>query len=113
MAKARYEFGLAVITEVMTPNDVGMVCEYADILQIGTRNMQNYFLLDEVGRVDKPVVLKRGMSATIEEWLLAAEYILPQGNPNVILCQRCNRTFEKLTRKTMDTTAIPLLTKAS
>src|SRR6059058_5099521 len=76
LAKARSEFGMAVITEVMTPTDVPMVCEYADILQIGTRNMQNYMLLDEVGRAPKPVVLKRGMSATIEEWLLAAEYIL-------------------------------------
>jgi len=80
LAKARSEFGMAVITEVMTPADVAMVCEYADILQIGTRNMQNYMLLDEVGRVRKPVMLKRGMSATIEEWLLAAEYILSQGN---------------------------------
>ena len=113
LAKARDEFGLAVITEVMTPNDVGMVCEYADILQIGTRNMQNYFLLDEVGRIDKPVVLKRGMSATIEEWLLAAEYILSQGNPNVILCERGIRTFEKMTRNTMDISAIPLIKRLS
>src|SRR5437868_8756761 len=113
LAKARDEFGLAVITEVMTPNDVGMVCEYADILQIGTRNMQNYYLLDEVGRVDKPVVLKRGMSATIEEWLLAAEYILSQGNPNVILCERGIRTFEKMTRNTMDISAIPLIKRLS
>src|SRR6266516_1376188 len=87
LANARSEFGMAVITEVMTPSDVPMVCEYADILQIGTRNMQNYMLLDEVGRTNKPVVLKRGMSATIEEWLLAAEYILAQGNRNVILCE--------------------------
>jgi 3-deoxy-7-phosphoheptulonate synthase len=113
LAKARDEFGLAVITEVMTPNDVGMVCEYADILQIGTRNMQNYFLLDEVGRIDKPVVLKRGMSATVEEWLLAAEYILSQGNPNVILCERGIRTFEKMTRNTMDISAIPLIKRLS
>src|SRR6266446_287472 len=113
LAQARDEFGLAVITEVMTPNDVGMVCEYADILQIGTRNMQNYFLLDEVGRIDKPVVLKRGMSATIEEWLLAAEYILSQGNPNVILCERGIRTFEKITRNTMDISAIPLIKQLS
>ena len=113
LAKARNEFGLAVITEVMTPSDVDMVCEYADILQIGTRNMQNYFLLDEVGRVDKPVVLKRGMSATIEEWLLAAEYILSRGNPNVILCERGIRTFEKMTRNTMDISAIPLVRRLS
>ncbi len=113
LAKARDEFGLAVITEVMTPGDVDLVCEYADILQIGTRNMQNYYLLDEVGRVDKPVLLKRGMSATIEEWLLAAEYILSQGNPNVILCERGIRTFEKMTRNTMDISAIPLIKRLS
>lgn len=109
LAKARAEFGMAIITEVMTPSDVSMVCEYADILQIGTRNMQNYMLLDEVGRTNKPVVLKRGMSATIEEWLLAAEYILSQGNRNVILCERGIRTFEKITRNTMDISAIPLI----
>ncbi len=113
LAKARSEFGLAVITEVMTPTDVPMVCEYADILQIGTRNMQNYMLLDEVGRASKPVVLKRGMSATIEEWLLAAEYILSQGNRNVILCERGIRTFEKITRNTMDISAIPLIKQLS
>src|SRR5712692_3451957 len=109
LAKARDEFGLAIITEVMTPTDVEMVCDYTDILQIGTRSMQNYMLLDEVGRVEKPVVLKRGMSATIEEWLLAAEYILSQGNSNVILCERGIRTFEKMTRNTMDISAIPLI----
>src|SRR5947209_2066980 len=113
LAKARSEFGLAVITEVMTPTDVPMVCEYADILQIGTRNMQNYMLLDEVGRTAKPVVLKRGMSATFEEWLLAAEYILSQGNRNVILCERGIRTFEKVTRNTMDISAIPLIKQLS
>jgi 3-deoxy-7-phosphoheptulonate synthase len=109
LAKARQEFGMAVITEVMTPSDVPLVCEYADILQIGTRNMQNYMLLDEVGRSNKPVVLKRGMSATIEEWLLAAEYVLSQGNEDVILCERGIRTFEKITRNTMDISAIPLI----
>jgi 3-deoxy-7-phosphoheptulonate synthase len=113
LAKARSEFGMAVITEVMTPADVAMVCEYADILQIGTRNMQNYMLLDEVGRVRKPVMLKRGMSATIEEWLLAAEYILSQGNRDVILCERGIRTFEKITRNTMDISAIPLIKSLS
>jgi 3-deoxy-7-phosphoheptulonate synthase len=109
LAKARAEFGMAVVTEVMTPADVPMVCEYADILQIGTRNMQNYMLLDEVGRARKPAMLKRGMSATIEEWLLAAEYILSQGNRDVILCERGIRTFEKVTRNTMDISAIPLI----
>jgi 3-deoxy-7-phosphoheptulonate synthase len=113
LARARDEFGMAVITEVMTPSDVEMVCDYADILQIGTRNMQNYFLLDKVGKAEKPVVLKRGMSATIEEWLLAAEYILTQGNPNVILCERGIRTFEKMTRNTMDISAIPLIKRLS
>ena len=113
LAKAREEFGMAVITEVMTPSDVELVSEYADILQIGTRNMQNYMLLDEVGRSEKPVMLKRGMSATIEEWLLAAEYVLSQGNPNVILCERGIRTFEKATRNTMDISAIPLIKKLS
>ena len=113
LAKARAEFGLAVITEVMTPSDVPMVCAYADILQIGTRNMQNYMLLDEVGRTRMPVLLKRGMSATIEEWLLSAEYILSQGNPNVILCERGIRTFEKMTRNTMDISAIPLVERLS
>jgi 3-deoxy-7-phosphoheptulonate synthase len=113
LAKARSEFGMAVITEVMTPADVPMVCEYADILQIGTRNMQNYMLLDEVGRTQKPVVLKRGMSATFEEWLLAAEYVLSQGNRNVILCERGIRTFEKMTRNTMDISAIPLIKQIS
>ena len=113
LAKARAEFGLAVITEVMTPSDVSLVSEYADILQIGTRNMQNYMLLDEVGRAEKPVVLKRGMSATIEEWLLAAEYVLAQGNHNVILCERGIRTFEKMTRNTMDISAIPLIKRLS
>lgn len=109
LAKARAEFGMPVITEVMTPTDVALVSEYADILQVGTRNMQNYFLLDEVGRSNKPVMLKRGMSATIEEWLLAAEYILSQGNRNVILCERGIRTFEKATRNTMDISAVPLI----
>jgi 3-deoxy-7-phosphoheptulonate synthase len=113
LAKARTEFGMAIITEVMTPTDVPLVSEYADILQIGTRNMQNYMLLDEVGRINKPVVLKRGMSATIEEWLLAAEYILSQGNSNVILCERGVRTFEKYTRNTMDISAIPVIKQLS
>jgi 3-deoxy-7-phosphoheptulonate synthase len=113
LAKARKEFGMAVITEVMTPTDVEMVSEYADILQIGTRNMQNYMLLDEVGRTRKPAVLKRGMSSTFEEWLLAAEYILSQGNPNVILCERGIRTFEKTTRNTMDISAFPLIKNLS
>jgi 3-deoxy-7-phosphoheptulonate synthase len=113
LAKARAETGMAVVTEVMTPADVDQVCSYADILQIGARNMQNYYLLDEVGRTRKPVLLKRGLSATIEEWLLAAEYILSQGNPNVMLCERGIRTFEKLTRNTVDINAVPLVKQLS
>jgi 3-deoxy-7-phosphoheptulonate synthase len=113
LAKAREETGLAVVTEVMTPADVGLVSEYADVLQVGARNMQNYYLLDEVGRTQTPVLLKRGMAATIEEWLLAAEYILARGNPNVILCERGIRTFEPSTRNTVDINAAPLIKQLS
>ncbi len=113
LAQARAETGMAVVTEVMTPADVDLVCEYADVLQIGARNMQNYYLLDEVGRARKPVLLKRGLSATIEEWLLAAEYVLSQGNPNVMLCERGIRTFERLTRNTVDINAVPLVKQLS
>ncbi len=113
LAQARAETGLAVVTEVMTPADVELVAEYADILQVGARNMQNYYLLDEVGRARKPVLLKRGFSATIEEWLLAAEYILSQGNPDVILCERGIRTFERATRNTVDINAVPLVKQLS
>lgn len=109
LAEAREETGLPVITEVMEPNQVDIVAEYADILQIGTRNMQNYSLLQAVGRVARPVMLKRGYGATIEEWLMAAEYIVSSGNPNVILCERGIRTFETYTRNTMDLAAVPLL----
>ncbi|MBM3132117.1 MAG: 3-deoxy-7-phosphoheptulonate synthase [Chloroflexi bacterium] len=113
LAQAREETGLPIITEVLTPGDVEMVAKYADILQIGTRNMQNFILLDEVGKAQKPVMLKRGMSATIEEWLLSAEYILAQGNRQVILCERGIRTFETYTRNTMDVSAIPIIKKVS
>jgi 3-deoxy-7-phosphoheptulonate synthase len=112
-AKARERTGLKIVTEVMTPTDVPVVAEYADILQVGARNMQNFNLLDEVGLIDKPVMLKRGLSATIEEWLLAAEYILNGGNHNVILCERGIRTFEHYTRNTMDLSAIPLVKRLS
>ena len=98
-----------VITEVMEPNQVDIVAEYADILQIGTRNMQNYSLLRDVGRVARPVMLKRGYGATVEEWLMAAEYIVSSGNPNVILCERGIRTFETYTRNTLDLAAVPLV----
>jgi 3-deoxy-7-phosphoheptulonate synthase len=109
LAEARERTGLPVITEVMEPNQVDIVAEYADILQVGTRNMQNFSLLMAVGRVARPVMLKRGFSATIEEWLMAAEYIVSSGNPNVILCERGIRTFETYTRNTLDLAAVPLL----
>ena len=113
MAMARAETGLKVVTEVVSPGDVGLVAQYADILQLGTRNMQNYALLQEAGRSGKPVLLKRGMSSTIEEWLLAAEYILSQGNRDVILCERGIRTFETATRFTLDLNAVPLVRELS
>jgi 3-deoxy-7-phosphoheptulonate synthase len=109
LAEARERTGLPTITEVMEPNQVDIVAEYADILQIGTRNMQNYSLLTAVGRVARPVMLKRGYGATVEEWLMAAEYIVSSGNPNVILCERGIRTFETYTRNTLDLAAVPLL----
>jgi 3-deoxy-7-phosphoheptulonate synthase len=113
MAAARDETGLKVVTEVVSPGDVELVARYADILQLGTRNMQNYALLQEAGRSGKPVLLKRGMSSTIEEWLLAAEYVLSQGNRDVILCERGIRTFETATRFTLDLNAIPLARELS
>ncbi|MCK4362857.1 MAG: 3-deoxy-7-phosphoheptulonate synthase, partial [Dehalococcoidia bacterium] len=113
LAQASKETGMPVITEVMTPQDVELVSRYADILQVGTRNMQNFILLDEVGKTQKPVMLKRGMSATIQEWLLSAEYILVQGNRQVMLCERGIRTFETYTRNTMDISAIPIIKKLS
>ena len=113
LAKTREETGMPVITEVMTPNDVELVANYVDILQIGARNMQNFILLDEVGKTRKPVMLKRGLSSTIQEWLLAAEYILAQGNEQLILCERGIRTFETSTRNTMDISAIPIIKKVS
>jgi 3-deoxy-7-phosphoheptulonate synthase len=109
LAEARERTGLPIITEVMEPSQVDIVAEYADILQIGTRNMQNYSLLNAVGRVARPVMLKRGFGATVEEFLMAAEYIVAAGNPNVILCERGIRTFETYTRNTMDLAAVPVL----
>ena len=113
LARAREETGMPVITEVMTTTDVDVVAQYADILQVGARNMQNFNLLDEVGKSNRPVMLKRGLSATIEEWLLAAEYILAQGNQDVMLCERGIRTFEKYTRNTLDLSAIPVVKRLS
>ena len=107
------ETGMPVITEVMTPQDVDLVSRYADILQIGARNMQNYMLLEECGRSQKPVMLKRGLAGEIQEWLLCAEYIIAQGNRQVMLCERGIRTFETATRNTMDISAIPLIKRLS
>ena len=109
LAEARERTGLPVITEVMEPGQVEHVAEYADILQIGTRNMQNYSLLMEVGKSGRPVLIKRALAGTIEEWLMAAEYVMSSGNPNVILCERGIRTFETATRNTLDITAVPLV----
>ena len=113
LAEAREKTGLPIVTEVMTAEHVPLVGEATDILQIGTRNMQNYALLEAVGKYNKPVLLKRGMMATLEEFLMAAEYILSNGNPDVILCERGIRTFEKYTRSTLDIAAVPLLNKLS
>ncbi len=113
LKKAKEMTGLSIVTEVMDQNNLDMVAEYADILQIGARNMQNYALLKQAGLSSKPVMLKRGLSATIEEWLMSAEYILSKGNPNVILCERGIRTFEKYTRNTLDLSAIPVVKELS
>jgi 3-deoxy-7-phosphoheptulonate synthase len=113
LAEAREATGLLVVTEVMDPHLVPLVSAYADILQIGARNMQNYALLDAIGEAQHPVLLKRGMMSTIEEMLMAAEYILSHGNDRVILCERGIRTFETYTRNTMDINAVPLLKQLS
>jgi 3-deoxy-7-phosphoheptulonate synthase len=113
LAQIGSEFGLGVVTEVIAPDDVPLVAEYADILQIGSRNMQNYALLHAVGEIQRPVLLKRGMMSTIEELLMAAEYVLSHGNDRVILCERGIRTFEKYTRNTLDISAVPLLKQLS
>jgi 3-deoxy-7-phosphoheptulonate synthase len=113
LAQAREETGLPVVTEVMSVRDVEVVAKYADVLQIGTRNAQNFILLEEVGKMGKPVLLKRGLASTIEDWLLAAEYVLSTGNHNVMLCERGIRTFETATRNTVDINAIPLVKQIS
>ncbi len=106
MARARDRFGLAVITEAIDASSADLVAQYADIIQVGARNMQNFTLLRHVGRTGRPVMLKRGMSATVKEWLLAAEYIVSEGNPQVILCERGIRSFDSTTRNVMDVAAI-------
>ena len=113
LAEAREATGLPIITEVMSPDEVPLVCEYADILQIGARNMQNYRLLQAVGKTQTPVLLKRGLSSTIQELLMSAEYILANGNYQVMLCERGIRTFERYTRNTLDINAIPALKQIS
>jgi 3-deoxy-7-phosphoheptulonate synthase len=113
LKKAKEETGLPIVTEVMDPRDVAWIVEYADLLQIGARNMQNFSLLKEVGKARKPVLLKRGMHSTIEELLNCAEYILAEGNEDVILCERGIRTFETMTRNTLDISAVPVLKEIS
>jgi 3-deoxy-7-phosphoheptulonate synthase len=113
LAEAREETGLAIVTEVMAPEQVPLVADYADVLQIGTRNMQNYALLHAVGKSGKPALLKRGMMSTIEELLMSAEYILSHGNRRVMLCERGIRTFETYTRNTLDINAVPVLKELS
>ena len=113
MAQARERTGLPIITEVMAPAHVPLVTQYADVLQIGARNSQNYLLLEAAGAAGKPVMLKRGLAVTIEEWLLAAEYVMASGTPDVILCERGIRTFETATRNTLDLNAVPVVKKLS
>lgn len=113
LARVREETGLPVSTEVMDPRSLERAVEYVDLLQIGTRNMQNFQLLRAVGRANRPVILKRGMSATLEEWLMAAEYIMSEGNHQVILCERGIRTFETYTRNTLDIAAVPAIHRLS
>jgi 3-deoxy-7-phosphoheptulonate synthase len=113
LLKAKNETGIGIITEVMSDRDVEMVAEYADILQIGARNMQNFALLKALGKANRPVMLKRGLSSTIKELLMSAEYVVAHGNPNVILCERGIRTFETATRNTCDITAIAVLNELS
>ena len=113
LQKVAKRHGMTTTTEILDPRDIDLVCTHADILQIGARNMQNFTLLKEVGRTKKPVLLKRGMSATVEELLLSAEYILSEGNPNVILCERGIRTFEQCVRNTLSLTTVPLIKELS
>jgi 3-deoxy-7-phosphoheptulonate synthase len=113
LEKAKNITGLPIVTEVIDPRDVSWVCEFADILQIGARNMQNYSLLKEVGKAGKPVLLKRGMYSTLKEWLNCAEYILAEGNHQVILCERGIRTFETYTRNTLDLSIVPAIKELS
>jgi 3-deoxy-7-phosphoheptulonate synthase len=109
LERAGRRVGLPVVTEIMDPHDIDLVAEHSDMLQVGARNAQNFSLLRRLGRIKKPVLLKRGMSMKLEEFMMAAEYILSEGNPNVVLCERGIRTFETATRNTLDLNAVPLL----
>ncbi len=109
MAQARKATGLPIVSELMSADKLDEFVEHVDLIQIGARNMQNFDLLKAVGRVNKPVLLKRGLANTIEEWIMAAEYIMAEGNPNVIFCERGIRTFEKYTRNTLDLSVIPII----
>jgi 3-deoxy-7-phosphoheptulonate synthase len=113
MRKAADEFGLLVITEVMQIEQIELIYKYADIFQVGARNMQNFALIKELGKIDKPIMLKRGIAATIEEWLMSAEYIMANGNKEVVFCERGIRTYETYTRNTFDISAIPVIHKKS
>src|SRR5271165_3075140 len=113
LRKAREVTGLAIVTEVMSEQDVDLIAEYADIMQVGTRSMENYALLEALGRCGRPVLLKRGMTARLEEWLRSAQVIAASGNPNIILCERGIRTFETATRNTLDIAAVPVLKTVS
>jgi len=113
LARAREQFGIPVVTEVVDPRDVGLVSKYADILQVGSRNMQNFALLTSIGRTKRPVVLKRGFSCTVTEWLTAADYLLAEGNNQLILCERGIRTFEDSTRFSLDISSIPVINRIS
>lgn len=113
LKEASDKTGLKIVTEVITPTDVLLVAKYADVLQVGARNMFNFALLKDLGKISKPVILKRGMSATVQDLLMAAEYIVSEGNPNVILCERGIRTFETATRNTLDLSAVPLIKSRS
>ncbi|MDT7537346.1 MAG: 3-deoxy-7-phosphoheptulonate synthase [Actinomycetota bacterium] len=109
LADVREETGMPIVTEIVDAHDVGLVAEYADMLQVGTRNMQNFALLQAVGSAGKPVMIKRGMTATYEEWLMAAEYVAQRGNLDIVLCERGIRTFESATRNTLDIAAVPMV----
>lgn len=105
------ELGLSIISEIVSPQDIETALDYVDVIQIGARNMQNFELLKAAGSVDKPILLKRGLAATIEEFINAAEYIMSRGNGNIILCERGIRTYERATRNTLDISAVPILKK--